>query len=374
MHRKLFRTFIVTLATVASLSASDTLVFAIRVDDIMSRNTTYLPRSIKPFEQAVNSRGGKVTWAVIPHRLIESQNLDGSLAQELIESVQNGNEVCQHGYNHICPLCGSTGHEFFCTAQNYHFSYDLQDSLIKAGQAILNEKLGLQPRLFVPPAHARDDVTSQVLTANGFKYLSVNAPYKEIIAPGLFNIGVMTEYTWSMTSSVYRSKLNEALSAIKTTGETLGYYAILLHDYFIRLGYENGIVIQWIGELLDSLNVRYGARIKYVTLSEAARYFSGDEAKVTLAGNTILNFHLAQNYPNPFNAGTLIGYELFTPATVSLEVINLRGEVVATLQQGFQNSGRYQVRWDGGDLPTGIYFYRLRSGNQHLVRKAIYLR
>jgi hypothetical protein len=77
--------------------ASDTLIFIIRVDDILSRNTTIQPRSIVPFQQTVEARGGKVSWAVIPHRLIEAQNLDGNLVKELIASATNGHEIAQHG-------------------------------------------------------------------------------------------------------------------------------------------------------------------------------------------------------------------------------------------------------------------------------------
>ena len=110
--------------------AQDSLIFVIRLDDIQSRNTTILPKSIKYFQNAVEQRGGKVTWALIPHRLIESRNQDGLLASDLRESILNGHEIAMHGYNHICQVCYQSGHEMFCPTNNYHFSLTQQSQLI----------------------------------------------------------------------------------------------------------------------------------------------------------------------------------------------------------------------------------------------------
>ena len=79
MTMKVFIIFILFFAHF--VFAQDSLLFVIRVDDIQSRNTTIVPRSIKFFQSAVEKRGGKITWAVIPHRLIETQNQDGVLCK-----------------------------------------------------------------------------------------------------------------------------------------------------------------------------------------------------------------------------------------------------------------------------------------------------
>lgn len=92
--------FILLLLIVSNISAQDSLIFITRVDDIMNRNTSILPRSIVPFENLANARIAKITRVVIPHRLIENKNQNVVLKQELINSIQNGHEVSQHGYNH----------------------------------------------------------------------------------------------------------------------------------------------------------------------------------------------------------------------------------------------------------------------------------
>ncbi|MCX8010842.1 MAG: DUF2334 domain-containing protein, partial [Ignavibacteria bacterium] len=124
-----YQILILSLLTTQLYSQSK-LLFVIRVDDIMSRNTTVLPRSIKPFEQIVESKGGKVTWFVIPHRLIESTNNDGSITRELRQTITKGHEVAQHGYNHICQRCNSSNHEMKCATYNSSFNYTEQKKLI----------------------------------------------------------------------------------------------------------------------------------------------------------------------------------------------------------------------------------------------------
>ena len=85
-------------------------------------------------------------------------------------------------------------------------------------------------------------------------------------------------------------------------------------------------------------------------------------------------FSLNQNYPNPFNPSTIITYNLPANENVRLIVYNLLGEEIKTLVNGLQSAGSYSTMWDGTNergepVGSGIYFYRLGSGNQFEVRK-----
>lgn len=72
-------------------------------------------------------------------------------------------------------------------------------------------------------------------------------------------------------------------------------------------------------------------------------------------------FTLQQNYPNPFNPTTTIGYQIPKDGDVQLTVFNLLGQEVATLVDEFQVAGAHSIQWNAMNVPSGTYFYRLRS-------------
>jgi len=74
-------------------------------------------------------------------------------------------------------------------------------------------------------------------------------------------------------------------------------------------------------------------------------------------------FSLSQNYPNPFNPTTVIHYTVPKTSLVNLSVFNLLGQEVKTLVNEEKSPGEYEVRFDGSNLPSGIYFYRLVAGD-----------
>ncbi|MFZ0389054.1 MAG: T9SS type A sorting domain-containing protein [Calditrichia bacterium] len=87
-----------------------------------------------------------------------------------------------------------------------------------------------------------------------------------------------------------------------------------------------------------------------------------------------MNFNLEQNYPNPFNPQTTIRYQLPVSGRVMLKVYNSLGQEIATLVDGFQNSGENTVRFDGANLPSGIYYYQLSCGEFAATRKMILMK
>lgn len=74
-------------------------------------------------------------------------------------------------------------------------------------------------------------------------------------------------------------------------------------------------------------------------------------------------FRLMQNFPNPFNPSTAITYQINSAGLVSLKVFDLLGKEVAELVNEFQSPGTYSINFEAGKLNSGVYFYRLRSGD-----------
>jgi hypothetical protein len=90
-------------------------------------------------------------------------------------------------------------------------------------------------------------------------------------------------------------------------------------------------------------------------------------------------FALHQNYPNPFNAGTTIAYELPQAADVTIEIINVLGQTVATVLNGRESAGVHTVQWNGTDshgspVASGIYIYRMTAGSFVTERKLVLLK
>ena len=86
-----------------------------------------------------------------------------------------------------------------------------------------------------------------------------------------------------------------------------------------------------------------------------------------------LNFSLHQNYPNPFNPSTVIEYDIQSESKVSLKVYNVLGKEVAILVDKIQPAGKYSKKFTATGLTTGIYFYRLKSGERTLIKRMLLL-
>lgn len=91
-------------------------------------------------------------------------------------------------------------------------------------------------------------------------------------------------------------------------------------------------------------------------------------------GGRPTEFKLAQNYPNPFNPTTNISYTLPSAQTVTLKVYDLLGREVATLVNERQNAGNYIVQFNGANLASGVYFYRLQAGSFVDTKKMMLLK
>ena len=83
---------------------------------------------------------------------------------------------------------------------------------------------------------------------------------------------------------------------------------------------------------------------------------------------------LDANYPNPFNPVTTLHYQLDSASQVTLRIMNLRGEIVATLADGMQEAGHYQVQWDATGLPSGLYLISMQAGEYSKTIRTLFLK
>ena len=118
---------------------------------------------------------------------------------------------------------------------------------------------------------------------------------------------------------------------------------------------------------ISSLNGKFYYRLKQID-NDGTTSFSKVVEVESLKPAT---FGLSQNYPNPFNPSTVIRYQIPVDSRVSVKVYNVLGNVVTTLQNGFQTAGEYSVTLDGSNLASGVYFYKIEAGEFTATKKML---
>ena len=94
--------------------------------------------------------------------------------------------------------------------------------------------------------------------------------------------------------------------------------------------------------------------------------------------NEIANLTLS-NYPNPFNPETTISFEISEHRTASIDIYNLKGQKVKSLINKELKSGSHSIVWNGTDengnqVPSGVYFYKLNTGEESVTKKMLLLK
>jgi len=86
------------------------------------------------------------------------------------------------------------------------------------------------------------------------------------------------------------------------------------------------------------------------------------------------SYYLGQNYPNPFNPSTQIDFNVPEKKHVILQVFDITGNLIKTLVEGEKNKGKYIVNWKPENLASGVYVYALKTDDNLIVRKMLYLK
>ncbi len=168
------------------------------------------------------------------------------------------------------------------------------------------------------------------------------------------------------------TSISAAKTRIVNTLKTMSRPSFLIGGYqrFRQDGFTGGgtadISVARLMQLIDSLKAdpTVGPYVEVVTpevFSVVMRKQTGI-LDVDRIGELPDEFMLTQNYPNPFNPMTIVDYRLSIGGTVRLSVSDMLGREVAVLVDGWQNSGTYQVPFDGSRLSSGTYFARLTAG------------
>ncbi|HSG27688.1 MAG TPA: M1 family aminopeptidase, partial [Candidatus Krumholzibacterium sp.] len=149
----------------------------------------------------------------------------------------------------------------------------------------------------------------------------------------------------------------------------------------LRVFTSSGAVdtVLWVDEIEESFSIVTTDEVTGVTLDPDDWILSDiASSSLTDAGIPALSY-LSQNFPNPFNPVTTIGFGLGEESRVRIAVYDLRGRLVRVLTDGVWPAGSHDIVWNGLDssgvpVASGVYFYRMESGDTSTSKKMVLLR
>ncbi|MBN1634342.1 MAG: PQQ-dependent sugar dehydrogenase [Ignavibacteria bacterium] len=98
---------------------------------------------------------------------------------------------------------------------------------------------------------------------------------------------------------------------------------------------------------------------------------------IGISGNNNIipeKYFLEQNYPNPFNSITIVKFQILNAGIASIKVFDISGKEVSTILNNKLNPGTYEIRFDAGDLPSGIYFYMMIADGFRETRRMVIIK
>lgn len=115
----------------------------------------------------------------------------------------------------------------------------------------------------------------------------------------------------------------------------------------------------------------YNYRLKQIDFNGNYEFFDLSEEVVIGVPD---KFSLHQNYPNPFNPFTKIRYDLPVSGNTSLKIYDNTGREIKTLVSGFKEAGYYTAEFNGSGFASGVYYYKIESGNFIATKKMVLLK
>lgn len=171
---------------------------------------------------------------------------------------------------------------------------------------------------------------------------SISGSYSNNVSYAVYNVNGWNDYYMLVTNNP-----NESLYATEPDN------TVSISCDRNLLNWDNGTIT----EVFSGRNVQVysGSAIQYTMPCCGTALFHVQSNQVPS------RFSLSQNYPNPFNPSTIINYQLSISSNVKLIIYDVLGREVKTLVNEKQNAGIYQVKFDGMNFPSGVYFYKLSA-------------
>lgn len=235
---------------------------------------------------------------------------------------------------------------------------------------------------------------------NGNQAWTVFKPSNPISSTGLPHNNIMSiaiapnGVKWIGTSGGLVRFDDVAMTTFKTTNSTIPTNSIsavaVQSNSVIWLGTDQNGIVKYDGTTFTNFNTA-NSSLPHNTIHFISVDANGNKWIGTYAGLALFNesgivsvdedesivpseYALMQNYPNPFNPSTKITYQIPRSVHVNLEIFNQLGQSISTLVNEFKASGSYEVSFNSMEIPSGVYFYRLRAGDFSETKKMLLIR
>lgn len=143
----------------------------------------------------------------------------------------------------------------------------------------------------------------------------------------------------------------------KLNANDLDEFGNLVHEYDFRQVYST-LLNDWFGIEESQTAATMGGSFERIPFLKTGSTVNNEN------GGIPYRFQLKQNYPNPFNPETTISFSVQRAQHVKLEVFDIQGRVVQTLVDSRISAGEHRIRFNGSNLSSGTYLYRLFAGNE----------
>ncbi len=218
----------------------------------------------------------------------------------------------------------------------------------------------------------------------------LNNPSGYIVGDNYFTTKVknVKDYVFILGDNFYEYKNNSyshfpEIDSILVPDSSIATCITIEKSGIYWIGTSNGKIIKYDG-YVDTFEITSSPIIDIAADRDGNIWFISKEGLFEFNEDKIVNiknepkiisdFRLYQNYPNPFNPSTTINYTLAQSGFVQLKVYDLLGREVAVLVNEDKQIGNYKVEFDAAYLSSGVYFYRMQSGDFFETKKLILLR
>jgi len=178
----------------------------------------------------------------------------------------------------------------------------------------------------------------------------------------------ITEFQYSENDTL------RIILSLKSNGE---YFGVKRDSYTFFINHTQLIDDEQSLTITDSLGITHRYSMWYDEYLNGAIINNiqyGNITDIKIPNEVPSSFYLSQNYPNPFNPTTTIKFSISRLAFVSLKVFDLLGREVVSLVNEEMSPGIYSKKFDGSNLTSGIYYYRIQANNFTETKKFILMK